>query len=47
MNDPECACYEYVGDNPLCPVHGTPTPTLPQNGERILGEDEDREEEAG
>jgi hypothetical protein len=21
---PECACFEYVGDNPYCAVHGKP-----------------------
>jgi hypothetical protein len=21
---PECACFEFVGDNPYCPVHGKP-----------------------
>jgi hypothetical protein len=20
--DPRCACFEYVGDNPYCPIHG-------------------------
>jgi len=20
--EPQCNCYEYVGDNPDCPVHG-------------------------
>lgn len=19
---PRCACYEYIGDNPECPIHG-------------------------
>ena len=22
-NKEECECYEYAGDNPNCPVHGT------------------------
>lgn len=22
-NKEECVCYEYAGDNPNCPVHGT------------------------
>jgi hypothetical protein len=22
MNEPKCACFEYIGDNPYCPVHG-------------------------
>lgn len=22
MKNPQCACFEYVGDNPYCPVHG-------------------------
>jgi hypothetical protein len=21
---PECACFEFVGDNPYCPLHGKP-----------------------
>lgn len=20
--EPQCACYQYIGDNPNCPVHG-------------------------
>jgi len=21
-SDPQCACFEYIGDNLYCPVHG-------------------------
>lgn len=21
-DEPQCSCYELVGDNPTCPVHG-------------------------
>jgi hypothetical protein len=28
--EPRCACFEYVGDNPYCPIHGKQADRGPQ-----------------
>lgn len=35
MNKPTCACFEYVGDNPYCPVHGKSSAEAPKGTEEL------------
>lgn len=41
-DEPECHCYEYMGDNPKCPKHGGDISDIHFSMEEILSDYQER-----